>query len=72
MKAAVDYDAHGEPVFREFEGWSEEVEGATSVDQLPAACKSYIDFIEEYLDVPVGMISTGPDRNHIIYKHQLI
>ncbi len=72
VKAAIDYDVQGKPVYRDFEGWSEEVEGATSVDQLPPACKKYISFIEEYLDVPVGMISTGPDRNHIIYKHQLI
>jgi adenylosuccinate synthase len=72
VKAAVDYDAQGQPVYREFDGWTEEVEGATSVDQLPPACKSYIDFIEEYLGVPVGMISTGPDRDNIIYKQQLL
>ncbi|MBN2710656.1 MAG: adenylosuccinate synthase [Calditrichaceae bacterium] len=71
IKAAVDYDVQGKPVYKTFGGWSEEVEGATSLEQLPSACKEYIDFIEDYLNVPVGMISTGPDREHIIFKQPL-
>jgi len=71
IKAAVDYDGNGEPVYREFPGWSEEVEGATSLDELPKNCLSYIDFIEEYLGVPIGMISTGPKRSDIIFKEEL-
>ena len=71
VKAAVDYDSDSQPVYREFPGWSEEVEGATSLDQLPKNCLSYIDFIEEYLGVPIGMISTGPKRSDIIFKEEL-
>ncbi len=71
IKAAVDYDAQGQPVYKEFPGWAEEVEGATSLEQLPQNCKNYIDFIEEYLSVPIGMISTGPHRRDIIFKEEL-
>jgi len=71
IKAAVDYDAQGHPVYEEFPGWNEEVEGATSLEQLPKNCKNYIDFIEEYLGVPIGMISTGPKRRDIIFKEEL-
>ena len=71
IKTAVDYDAQGHPVYEEFPGWNEEVEGATSLEQLPQNCKNYIDFIEDYLGVPIGMISTGPKRRDIIFKEEL-
>lgn len=71
IQAAVDYDHSGKPVYKEFSGWEEKVEGATDMTQLPANCIKYIDFIEDYLDTPVGMISTGPDRSHIIFKEKL-
>lgn len=71
IKVAVDYDDQGRPLYREFPGWPEPIEGATSLDQLPANCRAYIDFIEEYLGTTVGMVSTGPDRNHIIFKEEL-
>ena len=69
--AAVDYDSKGKPVYKEFPGWEEEVEGITDISKLPANCVKYIDFIEDYLETPIGMISTGPDRNNIIFKEEL-
>ena len=69
--AAIDYDSKGQPVYKEFPGWEEEVEGITDISKLPANCVKYIDFIEDYLDTPIGMISTGPDRNNIIFKEKL-
>ena len=69
--AAIDYDSKGQPVYKEFPGWEEEVEGITDISKLPANCVKYIDFIEDYLDTPIGMISTGPDRNNIIFKEEL-
>lgn len=71
IKAAVDYDKAGNPLYHEFPGWQEEVEGITSWDDLPLNCRGYINFIEEYLGVPVGMVSTGPHRRDIIFKQEL-
>ena len=71
IKAAIDFDSDGTPVYKDFPGWSEEIEGATSLTDLPENCRNYIRFIEDYLQVPIGMISTGPDRNHIIIKEPL-
>ena len=51
------------PVLETMPGWSENTFGATSVDQLPQAAINYIKRIEELLDAPVDIISTGPDRN---------
>ncbi|HGY55239.1 MAG TPA: adenylosuccinate synthase [Caldithrix abyssi] len=72
LKVAVDYNAAGEPVYEELPGWREEVEGITEWNKLPESCRNYINFIEEYLAVPLGMISTGPDRKDIIYREKLI
>lgn len=71
IKAAVAHDESGNPIYREFPGWKAEVEGETELDNLPINCRKYIDFIENFLDVPVGMVSTGPDRRHIIFKETL-
>jgi adenylosuccinate synthase len=51
------------PVLESMPGWSETTFGATSVDQLPQAAINYIKRIEELLETPVDIISTGPDRN---------
>lgn len=54
------------PVLEELEGWSEDITGVKSFDELPAAAKAYVKRIEEVTGVPVGMISVGPDRNQTI------
>ncbi len=71
IKVAVDYDASGRPVYREFPGWQEEIEGVTDWQELPENARNYVEFIEDYLQVPVGLVSTGPDRNHAIFRQPL-
>ncbi|WOT04667.1 adenylosuccinate synthase [Shewanella youngdeokensis] len=51
------------PVLETLPGWSENTFGATSVDQLPPAAINYIKRLEELLETPIDIISTGPDRN---------
>ena len=51
-----------EPVYEELPGWSESTVGLTSVDQLPENAKAYIRFLEEQIEAPIDVISTGPDR----------
>ncbi len=71
IKAAVDYDRDERPIYETFPGWQEDIEGITDASCLPKAALHYIDFIAEYLQTPIGMISTGPDRNHIIIREAL-
>ncbi len=71
IKVAVDYDEHGQPVYKEFPGWNEEIEGVTQWQQLPRAARNYVQFIEEYLQVPIGLVSTGPDRQQVIFREPL-
>jgi adenylosuccinate synthase len=71
IKVATHYSLDGTPVYKEMPGWSEDVEGITELDKLPQNCRNYIDFIENELETEVGMISTGPARNNIIFKKEL-
>ncbi|WP_100638610.1 adenylosuccinate synthase [Marinobacter salexigens] len=51
-----------EPVYVELPGWSESTVGLTELDQLPENARAYIKFLEEQIDAPIDIISTGPDR----------
>jgi len=57
-------------VYEELPGWSESTFGIKSLDELPENARAYIRFIEEKIEAPVDIISTGPDREEtIILKH---
>jgi adenylosuccinate synthase len=51
----------------ELEGWREDITGAREISDLPAAARAYIEFIEEFLGIPVVMIGVGPGRDQMIW-----
>ena len=55
-----------EPIYEEMPGWRSSTVGTPTIDDLPPAARAYLRRIEEIVDVPVDMISTGPDRNQTI------
>lgn len=55
-----------EPVYRNFEGWQTSITSITEYAALPARMKNYINYLNEYLKVPVQYISTGPGRDQIV------
>jgi len=58
------------PVYEEFPGWKSSTIGITSIDKLPENARSYLKRIEEITDIPIDIVSTGPDRlETIILKH---
>ena len=62
----IDRFENLEPVYEELPGWKKSTVGAKSMDDLPENARSYIRFIEETVEVPVDIISTGPDREETI------
>ena len=56
------------PVFTEMKGWKADLTGMTTYDELPAELKAYIEFIEKEVEVPIKVISVGPDRKQTITK----
>ena len=57
-----------EPVLIEMPGWQDSTVGVKSVDNLPQAARDYLTKVEELCEVPVDIISTGPDREETIIK----
>ena len=66
----VPYDTHAniEPVYTVFKGWKTDLTGIRKEEQLPQAFKDYIAFMENYLGVPIKIISLGPDREATIER----
>lgn len=54
------------PVYQEFPCWKEEITNIKNFKNLPKNCQDYIKFIEDFLKVPVKLISTGPKREEYI------
>ncbi len=66
----VPYDVYAEvtPVYTEFKGWKKDLTAVRSEDALPAEFKEYIKYIENALQVPIKIISLGPDRDQTIVR----
>lgn len=56
------------PVYTELKPWNEDLTKMNSADQLPNQLKSYTKFIEEYIGVPIVLISVGPDREQTLWR----
>ncbi len=56
------------PIFVTKKGWKADLTGLTSYDELPQEFKDYVAFIEKELEVPIKVVSVGPDRTQTIQK----
>nr|WP_297307731.1 adenylosuccinate synthase [uncultured Flavobacterium sp.] len=56
------------PIYVEKKGWNADLTGMTTYEELPVELKEYIDFIEKEVEVPIKIISVGPDRKQTIIK----
>jgi adenylosuccinate synthase len=72
MDCLTSFDSYNtlEPVYEELPGWKESTHGIRTLEQLPLNARKYISYIENKIDAPVDIISTGPDRDEtIILNH---
>ncbi|HBU76790.1 MAG TPA: adenylosuccinate synthase, partial [Muricauda sp.] len=56
------------PVYTEMKGWSENLTKLSKAEDLPATLNDYIAFLEEQLNVPIKIVSVGPDRLQTIHR----
>lgn len=61
-----------EPIYESMEGWNCSLEGTNSLDNLPEELKKYIRFIESEVEVPINVVSFGPDRVETIVRGELM
>ncbi|HMQ08586.1 MAG TPA: adenylosuccinate synthase [Saprospiraceae bacterium] len=62
MKADID------PVYHTSEGWARSIDDVGEFDDLPKQARNYIRILEDYLQTPVSMVSTGPERRKILTR----
>ena len=63
---SIDEDV--EPVYTELKGWNTDMTKIQSEDEFPQEFKDYIAFLEEKLNVPITIVSVGPDRLQTIER----
>ncbi len=71
----IPYDlceANYEPVYKTLKGWNCSLEGISSYEGLPAELSEYISFLEAQLNVPVTVVSVGPDRTQTIISNKTV
>ena len=82
IKACVAYKINGEetenfpfdlsdgaePMFVELQGWKTDMTKMTSENEFPEEFNAYLSFLEEELNVPIGIVSVGPDRSQTIIR----
>ena len=51
----------------ELPGWHEDITGCRSLDELPANAQAYLEFISDFLDIPIVMVGVGPARDEMIW-----
>jgi adenylosuccinate synthase len=55
-----------EPIYEEHPGWSEDITGVKSLDELPANARHFMERISLLIGIPVSIFSVGPDREQTI------
>lgn len=84
IKACVAYKINGveteefpfnisdglEPVYVEMPGWKTDLTKIQDENELPEELNAYLDFLEKELQVPIKIVSVGPDRKQTIYRYQ--
>ena len=55
-----------QPVYKSFNGWTEDIQKITKFAKLPKNCQVYLRFIETFLKVKIKIVSTGPERERNI------
>jgi len=67
-----DLNDGAEPVYVELPGWKTNMTSMQSEDEFPEEFNAYLSFLEEELEVPVKIVSVGPDREQTIIRYQEI
>lgn len=63
---------HAKPIYEMLPGWSEDISGAKTLDDLPANARAYIKYLEEISGTPISAVGVGQDRNATISINDLL
>lgn len=60
-----------EPIYVEMKGWNTDLTKLASIIQLPIELNQYIEYLEQELNVPISMVSVGPDRTQTLMRDKV-
>jgi adenylosuccinate synthase len=69
----VDFPASEEslenckPVYQTFSGWKTNTHAVNKLEGLPGKARTYLEFIENFLQIPIALLSTSPERDDTIF-----
>jgi adenylosuccinate synthase len=66
--ANISHYKHCEPIYEEMPGWQTDIGAARCWEDLPSACRDYIDRIGELIGAPIELIGTGPRRDQFVTR----
>jgi len=70
LPAGNEQFAEVTPIYNEFSGWQESTIGMQDFNSLPENARTYLRHLEEVMETPIDIVSTGPDRAHtIVLRH---
>ena len=65
-------DVHGcRPIYEDFAGWDEDLEGCTSLEELPPNARAYVAAVSERIETPITLVGTGQGRHQVIDRVEL-
>jgi adenylosuccinate synthase len=67
IEVCVDYKDNA-PIFKIFDGWESSSKGVSDFSKLPIKAQEYINFIEDFIECSISIISTGPSRDQTITR----
>ncbi|MHB8573618.1 MAG: adenylosuccinate synthase [Candidatus Dormibacteria bacterium] len=70
--ANISHLKHCEPVYEEWPGWKQSIRTCRTLGDLPAACRKYIERLEELAGAPIDFVSVGPSRDESITVRNLL
>jgi adenylosuccinate synthase len=76
-RATRDWPAHlptieqARPVYARQKGWTEDITAVRRYEDLPAAARAYVEFLEREVGAPILMISVGPERDQVIQRGRI-
>ncbi len=63
---------HAKPIYEYFPGWSEDISGARTFEDLPQNARDYVEALEAMSGARMSAIGVGPSRDAIITRHSLL
>ncbi|MBK8436506.1 MAG: adenylosuccinate synthase [Austwickia sp.] len=63
---------HAVPIYEDLPGWSQDITGTRTFEELPGNAQRYLDRLEELLGARISVIGVGPGRDEVIVRHSLL